>query len=298
MNPAAALSHADTEILAKTPLALFYGISGSSGDFPGQQEHDRMRGIVSAASQGTSETLCSAIMRHATVNMARLTEELLSAGDAGPVMARAKQLLASVVPEHERVPILEELGLVASAALYGPSGSLVSARLSQYEAMAGYIGYPTQSEMEWTPSDEDWHPLAMGILGTFILVAAADGNISKKEINDFSRILGAARATQSDMFAFQLLAYVEQYAEALIDHVSEARRTGKLVPQLIHEAVHRATTVMPETNAFLYRSLLMFLGQRTAEADGGFLGFGSKVSATERKALGLLSGITGIPVTV
>lgn len=298
MNAAATLPPQHTEILAKAPLALFYAIGGSDGELPSAEEHERLKQMLYYLSQKPDGSLSTAIMHHTFTNLNRLAQEVLQAGDAGPLFAGVKHLLATHVHEEQRLIFLQELGWVAQNSTVGPDGAVVESRMALFQSLSTYLGYPIQEAAEWMPGDEHWPTLAQGIVATFILLAAIDGGVSKKELENFRRILNAAKNSDSETFAHQLLRYVEEHVEALLRQAATARQRGTTIAEMVYDSVQFAKKSMPASDSYVYRALVMRLAQNTAEADGGFMGFGSKINAKEREALEVVSELTGVPLTI
>lgn len=119
----------------------------------------------------------------------------------------------------------------------------------------------------------------------FLLVAAADGKVDKKEFDEFQKVIvgvmtGATPLLRDAMS--RLLPRMEQTFDELED-INPGEELERL-------AVVLDTHYPKEAKAF--KEQLVSIGIKIAESSGGFLGFGSKVSKDEKAA------IAGIAVTL
>ncbi len=122
----------------------------------------------------------------------------------------------------------------------------------------------------------------------FLLVAAADGNVDKKEIAQFKKtiqdpdyqpLFAAMRETESDIP--DLLAAIKSSGRSPVEELAILRG---ILEQL-----------MPEEAASHYKVMLLKLGKSIAEASGGFLGvFGSKIGKEEKLAIAAIAGALGL----
>lgn len=137
-------------------------------------------------------------------------------------------------------------------------------------------------------SEEVLQHLAKAPVLIFLLVAAADGSIDKKEIKQFQKILqdpayqplfAAMRESKSDLS--EMLATMQNSERSLVDELAILR--GIL------------ESLMPEDAATLYKVMLLKLAKSIAEASGGFLGvFGSKISKEETLAIAAIASALGL----
>ncbi|MGD9170092.1 MAG: hypothetical protein PVI97_08535 [Candidatus Thiodiazotropha sp.] len=121
----------------------------------------------------------------------------------------------------------------------------------------------------------------------FLLIAAADGKIDKKEVKQFEKILikkeyQAIRAMMQ-MADVSVNDYIQAFLSAKVDYIHELQKiTAALDENLSKE------------QAAAIKLILLSLGKVIAESSGGFLGiFGSKISKEEKIALSLIAQIFG-----
>ncbi|WP_435103311.1 hypothetical protein [Arhodomonas sp. AD133] len=137
-------------------------------------------------------------------------------------------------------------------------------------------------------SEENILLLARAPCLVFLLVAAADGSIDKKEIKRFAKLLrhkdyrelGAA-IQQSGLSVLQLMTSVRQQTD---DPLEELKRVSGLLDRHLKPGAAGA-----------FKATLLAFAKAIAEASGGFLGlFGSKISKEEKAALYLIADALGL----
>lgn len=135
------------------------------------------------------------------------------------------------------------------------------------------------------PSAEEMTMITRSPLLIFLLVAAADGKVDKKEFNEFHNVIvgvmtGATPLLRDAMS--RLLPRMEQTFDELED-VNPAEELQRLATVL--------DTHYPK-EAMAFKEQLLNIAVKIAESSGGFLGFGSKISKDEKAV------IAGIAVTL
>jgi len=123
----------------------------------------------------------------------------------------------------------------------------------------------------------------------FLMVAAADGVIDKKEVGALRKIVQEMHTHESKLFRAALTMLVADL-EATLQSCS--------VPLLenlaaLGEVVGSVRETFPD-QADLDCSALYDLGESVAKASGGFLGFGAKIGKEEETTLRLLKGFLGV----
>ena len=127
----------------------------------------------------------------------------------------------------------------------------------------------------------DLEHLACAAPFVFLLVAAADGSIDKKELKRFSQLMAqdeyailTAAMAQVGWSIEQLLAACK---ERLKDPVNELMALAKVVDSRL-----------PADTALQFKAALLKLGHAIAQASGGFLGFGKKIDKQEATMLAVI----------
>jgi hypothetical protein len=141
------------------------------------------------------------------------------------------------------------------------------------------------------PSDAEWEFIAQGPVLAFLLVAAADGKVDKKEVEGFAKVLGGLAAQQQHEGVSRMM---RGATERFLD----------ILPKLMQGQsnpvdIMRAFTMLIDDrfsaeDAQIMKVSLVFLAREVAASSGGFLGFGSKISKDEKKALGALIHLLGL----
>ena len=146
-----------------------------------------------------------------------------------------------------------------------------------------------KSEQQFT--SEDIEILAYTPIIAFFMVAAADGDIDKKEVTAFQKQLVAGFETESDMFRLALLTVISRFEE-MIGHVL----SGQIDIQTHFQQLNELTTAkMSDQETLQFKVSLLTLAKAVAEASGGILGiFGSKISKSEQQALAALTVLLGL----
>jgi tellurite resistance protein len=123
----------------------------------------------------------------------------------------------------------------------------------------------------------------------FLLVAASDGKVDRKELTNFQKVvLGSGRLPSPllQKAIAEMLPNLERYLQELtsgkFDYIGELKRIGDYVDQN-HPA-----------EAETFKMSLLGLGKLIAESSGGFFGFGNKMSKDEEKALVAIAVTLGV----
>ncbi len=120
-----------------------------------------------------------------------------------------------------------------------------------------------------------------GPWATFDLVAGIDGNVDKKEVIAFVQELQKAVETSSPMIQ-GILGPSLLSPEGIMERIEEINLSP---PELLAGASIAIAEDLPDHARREYIEMCLELGHGVAAASGGFLGFGSKVSKDEKKAL-------------
>lgn len=141
-------------------------------------------------------------------------------------------------------------------------------------------------------SPEEFASLKLSPFLVFFIVAAADGKVDKNEINAFARILMEAGKLGNALF--------NRIVTNVIDEVPRLLQEASSQGLNFLEELGRIRGLLEERlcaeDASAYKKTLMQLGREIAEASGGFLGIGNKVSKEEKAALALLSICLDVPL--
>lgn len=139
-------------------------------------------------------------------------------------------------------------------------------------------------------SEDDFELLKQSVFLVFFLVAAADGKVDKKELIAFVTLLSNPEKINNSLLnrivtnvISDAPAIVTEIARQDINYIEELRRLKTVINKNLSAG---------DANAF--KLSLILLGKEIAEASGGFLGFGSKISKDEKAALGAIALCLGV----
>ena len=121
------------------------------------------------------------------------------------------------------------------------------------------------------------------------MIAAADGKIDKKEAEAFGTILAMSDFAKTPLLRDTLKEARDQFLPLMASVLG-----GEKSPQLQMVEFLQALDSYPESESKPIRKALYGLGYEVANASGGFLGFGSKISKEERVALDGLRTMLGL----
>ncbi|MES2818264.1 MAG: hypothetical protein V4812_04675 [Pseudomonadota bacterium] len=160
---------------------------------------------------------------------------------------------------------------------------------THYTEQAG-VSADHQGEENTAFSGIEFEALKRAPFLVFFMVAAADGKIDKKELLAFIKLL-----TEAETYSNPLLTRI---VTNIIDDIP-AMATGLGQQCLDYQAeLNRIRTIvenrMPAEQAEAFKQALFRVGRDIAQASGGFLGFGSRISRDEKRALSYIAACLGI----
>lgn len=141
------------------------------------------------------------------------------------------------------------------------------------------------------PSEEEWGVIAQAPVVAFLIVAAADGNVDKKEAIKFSEVLGSLAAQQEHESLSKMMVLAAQNFQQIMPNLMSGNFDPAAMLQEFRQIVE---TRFSEDEAMMMKTSLLVVGHKVAESSGGFLGLGSKISKVEKKALMALAHLLGI----
>lgn len=130
-------------------------------------------------------------------------------------------------------------------------------------------------------SYEEFKKLKQAPFLIYFLVASADGEIDKKEMLQFMEVLSNPESHTNPIFS-KIINIVTNDIDAIVTEMKQQPIN------YIEELSHLKDIVnnnLPEHDANNFKLTLLLLGKKIAEASGGFLGFGDKISREELAAL-------------
>jgi hypothetical protein len=134
-------------------------------------------------------------------------------------------------------------------------------------------------------SQQEFESLKQSPFLIFFLVAAADGKVDKKELIEFVKLLAEPEKFNNPLLnriitnvINDIPSAIASMAQQQIDYIDELGKLKTIIDNKLSSE---------EANAF--KVALLLVGKGIAEASGGFLGFGSKISKEEKIALAAIA---------
>jgi hypothetical protein len=130
-------------------------------------------------------------------------------------------------------------------------------------------------------TDDEWKQLQLAPIWVFQAVAGVDGKIDEKEITALAKELSEAHLWKDPFVRDVLLTVGDDLSTLLPEAI---RRIGETFTGLERVADILSLKADP-TAANNFKKALLLIGKQVAEASGGFLGAGEKVSEKEKLVL-------------
>jgi tellurite resistance protein len=138
-------------------------------------------------------------------------------------------------------------------------------------------------------AEDDARTLARSPLLVFLLVAAADGKLDKKEFKKFGEVLHQAANCPSPRLRQAIKDMVPHMATIFEDLTRESFNPI--------EELQRVAQIMDTqypAEAQVFKESLLSLAVQVAQASGGFLGFGNKIDKNEEEAIAAVAITLGL----
>ena len=268
---------------------LYASMSGCHGGELGEArktalKHCLMRGYT----PGMESCAAHAMLRYFDQLFWLVFAEIQFAEQPKPLFVQGHALAAQKFAADEQTAFAQHLHQMADALVTKDSPPMAQETLTSI--MALMQGHDVEIPSGGLPEAE-WDILSMGLVASFLLVAAADGKVDDKECQAFFGIIHAVAEGVPVSLILKAAARIPAHLHMLWPAVT-AR--GAHPPRMIAESVVLAAAKFSEEDFNLYRSLAMAIAVKTAEAEGGgFLGLGSKISKEEQKVLDVLKKLLG-----
>jgi tellurite resistance protein len=136
-------------------------------------------------------------------------------------------------------------------------------------------------------TDEESELLARAPLLAFLLVAAADGKVDKKELTAFAEIVDAMMAGAPPLLQKAMSEMLPQMARF-------ANEAGDRNPVEDMERVASVLDTHFPNEAEMFKRTLVAIAIKVASSSGGFLGMGSKISKDEKIAIAAIAITLGL----
>lgn len=171
----------------------------------------------------------------------------------------------------------------------GEEGIALIEQLPEYGAQNAVGGSSDSDSFGLTPAEQKI--IAKAPFYVFVLIAAADGKVDKKEMLTFASIAENLYKQQDHIpTSFMMHRFFEDQDAIMEDVKSSATKPSLFFP-LLNDIIERRFSA---TDAAILRMFLYLMAEKIASSSGGILGLGSKISKEEKAALSFLAHAFGL----
>ena len=268
---------------------LYASMSGCHGGELGDARKTALKQwLMTGYTPGKESCAAHALLRYFDQLFWLVFAEIQFAERPKPLFVQGHALVTQKLDASEQAAFAHNLQTMADALVTEDSPTMARETLASIMAlMQGHdVDIPSGGLAE-----AEWDILSMGLVASFLLVAAADGNVDDKEYQAFFNIIHAVAEGVPVSLILKAAARIPSQLHMLWPAVT-AR--GAHPPRMVAEAVVLAAAKFSEEDFNVYRSVAMAIAVKTAEAEGGgFFGLGSKISKDEQKVLDGLKKLLG-----
>jgi hypothetical protein len=268
---------------------LFATLTGChAGDIGDAKEAAVKQWLVRGYTPGQEMCPVHALLRYLDQLFMLVGMEVQYAQASQPVFEEGLALMKEKLSESEQAVFMQFFHALGAAIVAPDSPPVARDMLTKITAL---MQGQTVEYSGLGLTDQEWDVLSLGLVASFLLVAAADGKVGPKETQAFIGIVYALTEAANLGLAVQAAARIPDNMHKLLPMVTSGKTPP---PQFVLEALEVAATRLAEVEFHAYRRIAMMIAEETAKAEGGgFLGFGSKISAEERKVLDGLKKLLG-----
>jgi hypothetical protein len=268
---------------------LYASMNGCHGRELGEARTNALKQcLVAGYTPGKESCAAHALLRYFDQLFWLVNAEIQSEERPKPIFVQGYALVKQKFDDSEQAALTQHLQNIAAALVTEDSPAM--ARNTLASIMALMQGQDVEIASGGL-AEADWDVLSMGLVASFLLVAAADGSVGDKECQAFADILRAVAESAPTSLVFKAAARIPDNMHKLWPAVT-AR--GAKPPQMVLEAVVLAASKFGDEDFVIYRKLALAIAVKTAEAEGGgLLGLGSKISKDEQKVIDGLKALLG-----
>ena len=268
---------------------LYASMSGCHGGELGDARKAALKQCLMAGyTPGQESCAAHALLRYFDQLFWLVFAEIQFAQEPKPLFVQGQALVAQKFDASEQAAFARHLQSMAAALVTEDSPAMA------HETLASIMALMQGHDVEIASgglAEADWDVLSMGLVASFLLVAAADGSVGDKECEAFGGIVQAFAESAPLSLVFKAVARIPDNMYKLWPAVTSR---GSHPPQMVVEAVQLAASKFGEEDFLVYRKIAMSIAVKTAEAEGGgFLGLGSKISKDEQKVIDGLKVLLG-----
>ena len=268
---------------------LYASMSGCHGGELGDARRNALKQCLMAGyAPGKESCAAHALLRYFDQLFWLVYAEIQFGQAAKPLFVQGHALVAQKLEASEQAAFMQHFQTMAAALVTSDSPAMARETLASIQALMQ--GQDVEIASGGLPEAE-WDILSMGLVASFLLVAAADGHVGDKECEAFAGIIQALAESAPLSLVFKAAARIPAHMHVLWPAVT-AR--GAHPPRMVAEAVVLAAAKFADEDFNVYRHIALTIAIKTAEAEGGgFLGLGSKISKEEQKVIDGLKKLLG-----
>ena len=283
-------SEAELRNLAGVFGCLFATLLGChGGDMDDAKEAAVKQWLMAGYTPGQESCAAHAMIRYLDQLFMLVQIEVQYTQSSQPVFVEGREFIKEKLSEAEQAAFMQLFHELGEVIVTPDSPAVAHDMWSKIQALmrgenVDYLGSAL--------NEEEWDMLSLGLVASFLLVAAADGEVGDKEMEAFAGIIESLGEVTHLGLAVQAAARISDNMRKLWTEVTSGKAP---LPQYVADALQLAAGRLAEVEFDAYRQIAMTIAQKTAEAEGGgFLGLGSKISADERKVLDGLKKLLGL----
>ncbi|MCD6052802.1 MAG: hypothetical protein K0Q55_4224 [Verrucomicrobia bacterium] len=281
--------------LGRSPLLVFIMVAAADGKVD-KKEMIAFRQILENIEDCSSQLLI-ALIQGVTIPKIEIFLSELTSGDVSPIdeLKSIAVTLDQYYAEHARqfkeslVDIARRIA-EASGGVFGFGQKIDENETTVIAGIALMLGLHGDSAAVPVESS-DLELLGHAPVIIFLEVAAADGNIDKKEVLAFRKILENRELCPSPLFK-------EALETVTLPNLQEILGRLTSTPFNAQTELKRVAAMLDEKHpqeARVCKTILVTTGKRIAEASGGLFGFGKKIGDEEQETISGIAEALGLP---
>ncbi|WP_395749375.1 hypothetical protein [Prosthecobacter sp.] len=268
---------------------LFATLNGCHGAAATHAFDDAVRDwLMAAYSPGKETCRVHALLRYLDQLFSLTHVEVQFTQSSLPVFQEGYALLQAKFSAEEQALFMHFFNALGTAFMTADAPPAVSEMLTKITAIMQGESVPEEDN---GLQEEELDLMSLGFIAAFTLVAGADGKMGRKEMETFVNLIESLQQAEHLGPVVQALTRIPNALDSLWP-IATGRNAQPM--KLVQAAIRLVEERLDLAEYGAYCALIMTLAEATAEAEGGFLGLGSKISKEERAVLEQLRKIIGI----
>ncbi|WP_395739979.1 hypothetical protein [Prosthecobacter sp.] len=282
-------SDAELRSLAAVFGCLFATLNGCHGAAATHAFDDAVRDwLMAAYSPGKETCRVHSLLRYLDQLFSLTHVEVQFTQSSLPVFQEGYALLQAKFSAEEQARFMHFFNTLGAVFMTPDAPPAASEMLTKITAIMQGESAPEEDDRL---QEEELDLMSLGFIAAFTLVAGADGKMGRKEMETFVNLIESLQQAEHLGPVVQSLTRIPSVLDSLWP-LATARNAQPM--KLVQAAIRLVEERLDPAEHAAYCALIMTLAEATAEAEGGFLGMGSKISKEERVVLDHLKAIIGI----